>query len=85
MKTRIARYFLTAAGFAALAGAPSLFAGEPPFGRYDLRREHVREVRENADIRADRYRLREDLEHGRYRDAARTRADLNRDIRRDWR
>jgi len=35
----------------------------------------------HRDIRADRYRLHEDVEHGRYRAAARVRADLNRDYR----
>ena len=72
MKTRIARYILTAAGFAGLAGTPALYAG-------DLGRDYHHLARENADIRGDRYRLREELDRGHYRAAARTRADLNRD------
>ena len=74
MNAKIARCLIPAAVFAGLAGTPSLFAG-------DLQRDYNHVARENADIRADRYRLHEDLEQGRYRDAARTRADLNRDYR----
>jgi hypothetical protein len=77
MKTRIARYLFTAAGFAGLAGTPALYAGE-------LGRDYHHLAHENAEIRGDRRRLNEDLERGRYGDAARTRADLNRDYyRRD--
>jgi hypothetical protein len=72
MKTRIARYILTAAAIAGLAGAPALYAG-------DLGRNYHHLARENADIRSDRHRLHEELEEGRYRAAARIRADLNRD------
>ena len=70
----------------ALAASPALFAG-------DLHRDYDRLARQNADIHHDQRRLREDLEHGRYRDAARERRDLahdyaarnaqRRDIRRD--
>ena len=81
MKTRLARYMLTAIGFAGLAGAPALFAGDLGYDRYDLHRDYNRIERQDADIRADRYRLHRDLESGRYRDAGRTRADLNRDYR----
>ncbi len=94
MKTRIARYLLTAAGVVGLAGTPALFAGDY-YRNYDLRHDYRSVARENVDIRADRYRLREDLERGRYRQAERQRADLNRDryqrdrevrdIHRDWR
>jgi hypothetical protein len=77
MKTRIARYLFTAVGFAGLAGTPALFAGDPG-------RDYHHLAHENADIRGDRRRLLEDLERGRYHDAARTRADLKRDYyRRD--
>jgi len=77
MKTRIARYLFTAIGFAGLAGTPALYAG-------DLGRDYHNLTHENADIRGDRRRLHEDVERGRYRDAARMRADLNRDYyRRD--
>jgi len=79
MKTRIARYLITAIGFAGLAGTPALFAGDRGYDRYDLHRDYNKVSRENRDIRADRHRLHEDLEHGRYWDAARTRADINRD------
>ena len=70
MKSLITKFLLTAAGVAGLA-APSMFAAD----RYDVRR----------DVRADRWRLHEDLEHGRYRQAARVRADIRRDVRRDRR
>ena len=79
MKTRIARYLITAIGFAGLAGTPALFAGDRNYDRYDLHRDYNGLSRENRDIRADRYKLHEDLEHGRYCDAARTRADIQRD------
>ena len=93
MKSKIARYFLIAAGVMGAAGAPALFAGDMD---HDFR--HL--ARENADIRADRFRVHEDLEHGRFWQAQRDRADLNRDyynrsrqvrdirrdeFRRDWR
>ena len=82
MTLRIARRLLTAAGMAALAGAPALFAGDFDYDHNrDLRHDYHQVARESADIRADRYRLREDLEDGRYRDAARVRADINRDYR----
>jgi hypothetical protein len=74
MKSRIARYILMGAGTLALAGTPALFAG-------DLRHDYNQVRRENADIRQDQHRYREDLEHGRYYRAARERADLNRDYR----
>ena len=89
MKTRITRYLLAGTGLITLATAPA-FAGE-------LSRDYNHLRRENADIRADRYRLHEDLEHGRYYRAVRDRAGLHadyrerdaqiRDIRRDerWR
>lgn len=78
MKSRIARYLLTAAGMVGLAGTPALFAGDY-YGNSDLRHDYHRLGRENADIRADQWRLREDLEHGRYRQAERLRNDLYRD------
>ena len=72
MKNRMARYFLAGAGLLAMAGTPTLFAG-------DLRRDYAHVARENADIRHDQQRLHEDLEHGRYGRAARERADLRND------
>jgi hypothetical protein len=81
MKTRIARYMLTAIGFAGLAGAPALFAGDLGYDRYDVHRDYNRLERQDADIRADRYRLHDDREDTRFRAAARIRADLNRDYR----
>ncbi len=81
MKTRLTRYMLTAIGFAGLAGVPALSAGGLGYDRYDLHRDYDRLERHDADIHAERYRLHEDLDRGRYRDAARMRADLNRDYR----
>jgi hypothetical protein len=81
MKTRIARNILIAVGLAGLAGTPALFAGDFAYDRYNLRHDHSQLRALDADIRADQFRLREDLEHGRYRDADRTRADLSRDYR----
>ena len=72
MKLRIARYLMTAVGMTGLAGTPALLAD-------NLHRDFRNLGRENADIRADRYRLHEDVERGRYRAAARERADINRD------
>ena len=57
-----------------------MLAAVPAFAS-DLSRDYNRLHRENADIRADRYRLHEDLEHGRYYRAARDRADIRRDQR----
>ncbi|MGD1068877.1 MAG: hypothetical protein ABSB15_01960 [Bryobacteraceae bacterium] len=82
MKTRIIRYFLTAAGIVGLAGTPALFARDY-YGNSNLRHDYRRLDRE---IRADQWRLREDLEHGRYRQAERLGKDLYRDqLRRDRR
>jgi hypothetical protein len=88
MKHRMILQMLAAGGFLAITGAPAMFAG-------DLHRDYRHVARENADIRRDQRRLHEDLEHGRYWQAARERADLRRDysernaevrdIRRDWR
>lgn len=79
MNIKIARLFLPAAVLAGLAGTPALFAGDLGYDRYDLHRDYNQVARENRDIRADRHRIHEDLEHGRYWDAARTRDDLDRD------
>jgi hypothetical protein len=91
MKRRILRYLLTAAGVVGLAGAPALFAGNYHYGNNysgngyyqnrDLRHDYRGLERENADIRADRWRLHKDLERGSYRRADREREDLNRDRR----
>jgi hypothetical protein len=71
MKNKIARFILTATGFAALAAVPA-FAN-------DLNRDYRALNRENADIRADRYRMHEDVEHGRFWRADRERRDLRHD------
>jgi hypothetical protein len=68
MKSSIARYLFALT----LVGSPALFAS-------DLGHDYRHLGRENADIRRDQYRLHEDLEHGRYWQAARQRADLRRD------
>jgi hypothetical protein len=82
MKTRIARYLLTAVGALGLVGAPALFAGDRFDGgranvsrfdrnsfndRSDISRDYDHIARQNRDIRSDRRRLAED------------RAALNRD------
>jgi hypothetical protein len=72
MKFRITRYLLTTVGLVALAGTQALFAG-------DRHRDYRNLERQNADIRQDRRELHEDLEHGRYRRAAREREDLRHD------
>ena len=74
MKSDIVRYLLTAAGVIGLAGVPAAFAG-------DLRHHYREARRENSDIRRDERKLYEDREDGRYRRAARDRAELNRDYR----
>jgi hypothetical protein len=71
MTNKIARFILTATGFAVLAAVPA-FAN-------DLNRDYRALHHENADIRTDRYRLRNDVEHGRYRRAERERRDLRQD------
>jgi len=79
MRRSLIHHLLTGAGILTLAGAPALFAGDWQYQRQDLRRDYNHVGRLNADIRSDRWRLHEDLEHGRYRDAARVRRDLRRD------
>jgi hypothetical protein len=74
MKSRIVRFVLTAVGVVGLAAAPAAFGG-------DFRQDYRQLERRNADIRHDRAELHRDLEEGRYRRAARERADLNRDYR----
>ena len=77
MKTTIVRTVLAAVGVIGMIGTPAAFAGE----RNDLRLDY-REVRhENAEIRVDRNRLRDDYEDGRYWRAARDRAELEREYR----
>jgi hypothetical protein len=66
------RFVLVGAGLLTLGATPSLFAGDPGRDYSHLRRE-------NADIREDRWRLHEDLEHGRFLRAERERRDLRRD------
>jgi hypothetical protein len=85
MKNGMTRFVLAAAAVVGLAGAPSVFAADRfaadryENDRYDLRQDYRNAARENRDIRADQWRLHEDLENGRYRQAQRERADLNRD------
>jgi len=80
MKTRIARYLLTAAGALGLAGTPALFAYDGnAYLHNDMRQDYRNLARTNADIRWDRNRLRDDVEDGRYFAAWRDRWDLRRD------
>jgi hypothetical protein len=72
--------FLTAVGLLALAGAPAVFAGDRYDDRRDLRQDYTNLARKNGEIRQDQHRLHRDLDNGRYRRAARDRAELRHDF-----
>lgn len=73
---RMTRILVTAAGFVALAGAPSMFGAE--FHSEHARYEHERYEHARM-IRLDRERVRRDLARGDYRAADRDRAILRQD------